>query len=319
MEKYMIDILNNINDHIKDTGDWSACDNNYLFNSGERVTPDDVMRIAGNLSFWKSYADGISAGPTPTETGVDLTKPPSRRPITIVSYTAVVQKQSSKGASQNNQYVDATTMASTISGDSSEPRNDAGIDDLKRKIAEIDTHREKYAKQQQKVEDDVNTLTDSMHNMVSDIINIRKYINGLSSQMKEITELLKQQILIKTSASNFIKSPPRQRLRTGNTGSGSVSSNEDTKRTWGSDCDSEMEEAAGKEDQNHVAMDTGGNSGQPSRPTATQKLHGGHNGELAIGEQEATLGGGSTGEAVINEATPNDRGGGSCTSTNNAR
>jgi hypothetical protein len=79
--------------------------------------------------------NGISAGPTPTDTGVDLTKPPARRPITIVRYAAIVQKQSTKGASQNNQSVDATTTASTISGDSGEPRNDAVIDDLKRKKA----------------------------------------------------------------------------------------------------------------------------------------------------------------------------------------
>jgi hypothetical protein len=110
-----------------------------------------------------------------------------------------------------------------------------------------------------------------MHKMASYIIEIRKDTNGLSSQMKEITELLKQKIEIKTLESNFVKSPPRQRRRAGNTGSGSVSSNDDTKRTWGSDCDSEVEEAVGKVDQNRGAMDTGGNSGQPSRPMATQK------------------------------------------------
>jgi hypothetical protein len=130
--------------------------------------------------------------------------------------------------------------------------------------------------------------------MALDSINIRKDLNGLISQMKEITELLKQQIEIKTSAHNFIKSPPRQRRCTSNTGSGSVSPNDDTKRTWGSDCDSEMEDAIGKVDQNRVAMDTGGNSGQ----TATQKRHGCNKGELEIGEKEATLGGGSTGGAA---------------------
>jgi hypothetical protein len=106
MEKYMVDLISNIDDHIKDTGDWSACDNHYHFNSGEKVTHDDVMRSAGNSSFWKSYADGISAGPTPTEAGVDLTKPPARRPRTIVSCAAVVPKKSTKWASQNNQSVD---------------------------------------------------------------------------------------------------------------------------------------------------------------------------------------------------------------------
>jgi hypothetical protein len=50
-------------------------------------------------------------------------------------------------------------MASTISGDNDEPRHDAGVDDLKQKLAEIDTHRDNYAKQQQKVEDDISTLT----------------------------------------------------------------------------------------------------------------------------------------------------------------
>jgi hypothetical protein len=55
MEKYMVYFLNNIDEHIKDTGDsWDACDNHYRFNSGEKVTPDDVMRDAGNSSFWKS-------------------------------------------------------------------------------------------------------------------------------------------------------------------------------------------------------------------------------------------------------------------------
>jgi hypothetical protein len=82
---------------IKDTGDWYACDSHYRFNSGEMGNTDDVMRDAGNSSFWKSDADGISAGPTPTETGVDLTKPPARRPRTIISYAAAVQKKSTKG------------------------------------------------------------------------------------------------------------------------------------------------------------------------------------------------------------------------------
>jgi hypothetical protein len=68
--------------------------------------------------------------------------------------------------------VDATTTASTISGDSGEPRNEAGIDHLNRKLAENDTQRDNYAKQQQQVEDDVSMLTESMHKMASDIINI---------------------------------------------------------------------------------------------------------------------------------------------------
>jgi archaellum component FlaC len=286
MEKYMVDLLSNIDEHNKYTVDWDACDNHYRLNSCEKVTPYDLMRNAGNSSFWISYADGISAGPTPTETVVDLTKPPERRPKTIISYAAVVKKQSTKGNSQNNQSVDTTTTASTISGDSGEPGSEAGIDNVKRKLAEIDTHRDNYEKQQQKAEEEVSTLTEAMHKMATYIINLSKDMNGLSSQMKEIKEILKQQNEIKISASNSIKSPPRQRRRTGNTGSGSVSPNDDTIQTWGSDCDSEMEDTGGKVVQNQYVMDTIG------------KWHGGNKGELTTGEKESTLEGGSTGLAT---------------------
>jgi hypothetical protein len=57
--------LSNIDDHIKDTGDWDACDNHYRFNSGEKMTLDDMIRESGNSSFGKYYVDGTSAGPTP--------------------------------------------------------------------------------------------------------------------------------------------------------------------------------------------------------------------------------------------------------------
>jgi hypothetical protein len=57
MDTYMVDLLSKIDEHIKDTGDWAACDNHYRFNSGEKVYPDDVMRDTGSLSLWKSYAD----------------------------------------------------------------------------------------------------------------------------------------------------------------------------------------------------------------------------------------------------------------------
>jgi hypothetical protein len=47
----MVDLLSNIEDHIKDNDDWSTCDNHYFSNSGEKVTPDNVMQSAGNSSF----------------------------------------------------------------------------------------------------------------------------------------------------------------------------------------------------------------------------------------------------------------------------
>jgi hypothetical protein len=75
--------------------------------------------------------------------------------------------------------------------------------------------------------------------MASDIIDIRKDVNGLGTQMKEITDILKKQFNMKQVETNMITCPPRKR-RIGKKGSGSVSSNEDTRLTWEGDCDSDM-------------------------------------------------------------------------------
>jgi hypothetical protein len=85
-----------------------------------------------------------------TESGFDMNKPLTRLPRTIVSYATVVQKESEKGVSQKSQSVGTTTTASTISGDSGTPWNAESIDYLKRKLAEIDTRRDTYAKQTKK-------------------------------------------------------------------------------------------------------------------------------------------------------------------------
>jgi hypothetical protein len=78
-----------------------------------------------------------------------------------------------------------------------------------------------------------------MHTMASDIIDIHKDMHGLSTQMKEITDILKKQFNMKQSDTNMITSPPRKR-RTGKKGTVSVSSNEETLLSWASHCDSDM-------------------------------------------------------------------------------
>jgi hypothetical protein len=72
-----------------------------------------------------------------------------------------------------------------------------------------------------------------MHRMASDIIDIRKDMNGLSTQMKQITDILKIQFNMKQAEMDMITSPPCKR-RTGKKGSGSVCLN------WAHDCDSDM-------------------------------------------------------------------------------
>jgi seryl-tRNA synthetase len=181
----------------------------------------------------------MDSGTTAPLPGADanLNKPPQRWPRMFISYSALVQKETSTKAEQKSQNMDATTVVSTISGTSEKGPVFEGIDDLKRKLAEIDAERNRYSIQQQKVEDDVSTLTQSMHKMASDIIDIHKDMNGLSTKMKEITDIQKKKM--KQVETNMITSPPRKR-RTGKKRSGSVSSNEETRLTRASDCDSDM-------------------------------------------------------------------------------
>jgi hypothetical protein len=190
----MVDLLSNLDSHIKYIGDWEERYGHYIYNILEQVTPDDVMRNAQNSGFWKNYAATIDSSTTSPLPGADanLNKPPQRRPRMFISYSAVVQNASSTKMKQKIQNMDTTTVASTISGTSETGPVFEGIRDLKRKLAEIDAERNRYSAQQQTVEDDVSTLTQSIHKMASDSIDIRKDMHSLSTQMKEITDILKK-------------------------------------------------------------------------------------------------------------------------------
>jgi hypothetical protein len=239
IEKYMADLLSNVDSHIKDIGEWDDCYRHYHYNTMEQVTLDDAMHYTENSGFWKTYAatiDSNTKGPLPG-TYVTLDKPPQRRTRLTISYSAVVQKKTHN--SKQSQNMDATTVASTIIGTSETFPVFEGIDELKKKLTEIDVERNRYSSQQQKVEDDVSTLTQSMHKMASYIIDIRKEMHGLSIQMKEITDILKKQFNMKQADTNMLTSPSRKH-RTGKKGMGSVSSNEETRLKWASDCDSDM-------------------------------------------------------------------------------
>jgi hypothetical protein len=94
MEKYMADLLNNLDSHIKDIGEWNESDGHYRYNTMEQVTPDDVMCNTANSGFWKTYAatiDSSTKDPLPG-TDVTLNKPPQRRSRMPISYSDVVQK-----------------------------------------------------------------------------------------------------------------------------------------------------------------------------------------------------------------------------------
>jgi hypothetical protein len=94
-------------------------------------------------------------------------------------------------------------------------------------------------------------------NMASDIIDIRKDMHGISTQMKKITDILKKQSNMKQADTNASTSPPLKR-RTGKKGTGSVSSNEETRLKWASDCDSDLNSEQEKGERMIVTKDSSG-------------------------------------------------------------
>jgi hypothetical protein len=195
-----------------------------------KVTPEEAMSKADSSGFWRTYEANIDTGtPTPCS-DLSLNKPPMRRPGTIIRYSAVVQKSEIKQVTHQSHPMDTTTVASSTSGGSAAAKIFKGFADLKMRLAEIDTERNRYSPQHQKVEDYGSTLPQSMHKIMFDIIDIRNDMNGISTQMKEITDLLKQQNNIKQLETSIIASPPCKR-RTRKKGSLPVSSNEDTRLT----------------------------------------------------------------------------------------
>jgi hypothetical protein len=103
MEKYMADLLSNLDPHIKDIGEWDDCNGQHRYNTMEQVTPDNAMRYTKNSGFWKSYAATIDSSTKyllPC-TYVILNKPPPSRTRMPISYSAVVQKVTTRNSKQS--------------------------------------------------------------------------------------------------------------------------------------------------------------------------------------------------------------------------
>jgi hypothetical protein len=260
MEKYVKDLMSGLDEHIRQVGDWATCDTHYRYHVHEKVTPhSQLTRANENQDFWSSYAVKLSGSAAPTmETDKTMNAPPPRSIRNVqVSYSAIAQKNTGSKAAATASTTSETAESSTST--ISDARNDEDDDDdgmqrLKRKLVEIDQERSQFKTQQQKVEDDVSTLTQSMTKMGNDILNIRQDMAKLNQQLHEITTLLKQNIgQAGKIREPTIKSPTRKRR--GKKDMNSFSSNEDRSGSWASDCDSEDEKrkrqakgAAGIED-----------------------------------------------------------------------
>jgi hypothetical protein len=85
MEKYTVDLLSNLDSHIKDIGDWEESNGHYIYNILEQVTPDDVMRNVEHSGFWKKYAATIDSGTKapPTRRTCQSEQTPSKTALNV--------------------------------------------------------------------------------------------------------------------------------------------------------------------------------------------------------------------------------------------
>jgi hypothetical protein len=244
MEKHVKDLMEGIDEHIRQVGDWETCNTHYRYHVNEKVTPhSQLTRVNENPDFWSSYAIKLSRSAVPAvETYKTMNALPPRSIRNVqVSYIAITQKNTGpKMAATASTAPEASESSTSSISNTNDNEDDNGMQQLKRKLAEINLERSQFKTQQQKVEDDVSTITQSMNKMGGDILNIFQDMAKLNQQLHEITLLLKQNI---GQAGKFgeptIKSPPRKHR--GKKDTNSFSSNEERIGSWASDCDSEEE------------------------------------------------------------------------------
>jgi hypothetical protein len=95
MGTYINDFLEGINEHIRQTGDWTTFDTHYRYHIRGNVTPHShITRVTENQDFWSSCAVKLSGSTAPTvDTDDTMNYPPPRMFINVqVSYSAITQK-----------------------------------------------------------------------------------------------------------------------------------------------------------------------------------------------------------------------------------
>jgi hypothetical protein len=216
METYVKDLMEGIDEHLQQVGDWETCNTHYIYHVNEKVTPhSQLTRANENPDFWSSYAIKLSGSAAPAvETDKTMNERPPRSTRDVqVSYSVITHKNTGPKTAAIAPTAPETVASSTSSIRNTNDNEDAnGMKQLKLKLAEIDKERSQFKTQQQKVKDDVSTLTQSMTKMGGNILNIRQDMAKLNQQLHEIKLLLKQNIgQAGKIGEPMIKSPPRKR------------------------------------------------------------------------------------------------------------
>jgi hypothetical protein len=256
--------MEGIDEHIRQVGDWETCDTHYRYHVNEKVTPySQLTRVNENPNLWSSYAVKLGGSAAPAvETDKTMNAPPPRSICNVqISYSAITQKHTgSKTAATSSTAPETATSSTSSIINTHNNEDDNGMQQLKRKLVEIDQERSQFKTQHQKVENDIGTLTQSMTIMGGDILNICQDMAKLNQQLHDITMLLKQNIgQAGKIGEPTIKSPPRKCR--GKKDTNSFSSNEERFGSWASDCAYEEEKrkshAKGAEGIKEMVVESG--------------------------------------------------------------
>jgi hypothetical protein len=155
MEKHVKDLMEGIDKHIRQIGDWETCDTHYRYHVNEKVTPhSQLTRANENPDLWSSYAIKLSGSAVPAvETDKTMNAPPPRSIRNVqVSYSAIAQKNTGTKTVATASTAPETEESSTSSiSNTNSNEDDNGMQPLKRKLSKIDLERSQFKTQQQKV------------------------------------------------------------------------------------------------------------------------------------------------------------------------
>jgi hypothetical protein len=200
-------LLGTIDESLDAMGHWDNTYSHYRYHSHEKVNIVGIQPRGEQSEFWKKHFAGFVKNPIPPVKDTShLHQPPKGRK----NYNRVQPSYSDiargRGPNENDSDVTGPTAAETATqhtkqkpapipvpqvsptqqtGPTSPSSEGAmsGLANVKHKLAEIDEEREHIIFSQQKIKDDMSEMTDSFTIVSGDMVNLRKYLSGLSESV----------------------------------------------------------------------------------------------------------------------------------------
>jgi hypothetical protein len=191
-------LLGTIDESLDAMGDWDNADYHYRYHSHEKVNIVGIQPRGEQSDFWKKHFAGFMKNSIPSVIDTShLHQPPKGRKNSNRVQPSYSDIARGHGPNENDSDVTGPTASETAiqqtkhkpapsPGPQVSPTQQpspaipssegamSGLANVKCKLAEIDTEREKNIFSQQKIKDDVSEMTNSFTKMSGDMVNLRK-------------------------------------------------------------------------------------------------------------------------------------------------